>query len=62
MKILNNKSPKIDPYGTPNNISFHELYLSFIFILCFLLERKLCISFTKLWSRLYASILAIKSS
>ena len=30
MKILNNKGPKIDPCGTPNNISLQELYLSFI--------------------------------
>ena len=39
MKILNDKGPKIDPCGTPNNISTHELYLSFIFTLCFLFER-----------------------
>ena len=30
MKMLNKKGPKIQPCGTQNNISFHELYLSFI--------------------------------
>ena len=35
MKILNNIGPNIDPCGTPNNISLHELYLSFIFTLFF---------------------------
>ena len=36
MKILNNKGPKIEPCGTPNNISLQELYLPFIFTLCVL--------------------------
>ena len=39
MKILNNKGPKSDPCGTPNNIPPHELYLSFTFTLCFLFDR-----------------------
>ena len=30
LKIVNNKGPKTEPFGTPNNISLHELYLSFI--------------------------------
>ena len=29
MRILNNKGPKIDPSGTPDNVSLYELYLSF---------------------------------
>ena len=62
MKILNNKGPKIDPCGTPNNISPHELYLSFIFTHCFLFERELCINFKELLSKPYTSSLAIKSS
>ena len=37
MKILNNRGPKIDPSGTPNNISLHKLYLSFIYTLFFYL-------------------------
>ena len=37
--MLNNKGPKIEPYGTPNNISLHELYLSFALTLWFLFER-----------------------
>ena len=45
MKILNNKGPKIGPCRAPNNISLHELYPSFIFTLCFLFERELCINF-----------------
>ena len=61
MKILDNKGPKTDPCGTPNNISLHELYLSFIFTLSFLFENKLCIDFEELLSKPYASSLAIKS-
>ena len=38
MKILKNKGPKIDPCGTQNHISLHELYLSFTFSLVFLFE------------------------
>ena len=38
MKILNNNGPKIDPCGTPNNFSLHEVDLSFIFALCFVFE------------------------
>ena len=39
MKILNNKGPKIEPCGTPDDISLHEPYLPFILTLCFLFER-----------------------
>ena len=38
-KMLNNKGPRIEPCGKPNNISFDELYLSFILTLSFLFER-----------------------
>ena len=38
MKMLNNKGPKIEPRGTPNNISPHELYFPFILTICFLFE------------------------
>ena len=53
-KILNNKDLKIDPCGTPNNISLQELYLSFIFTPCFLFERQLCINFEELMPKPYA--------
>ena len=36
--MLNNKGPKIEPCGTPNDISLRELYLSFILTLCFVWE------------------------
>ena len=62
MKILDNKGPKIDLCGTPNNISVQELYLPFIFTLVFLFERQLCINFKELLSKPYASSLEIKSS
>ena len=39
IKILNNKGPKIDPCRTPNKISSQELELSFIFVLCFPLDK-----------------------
>ena len=62
MKILNNKGSKIDRCETPNNISLDELHLSFIFTLCFLFEKHLCINLKELLSKPYASSLAIKSS
>ena len=39
MKTLNSKGPKFEPCGSPNNISLHETYLSFILTLCFLYEK-----------------------
>ena len=33
-KMLNKRGPKIDPWGTPNKISSHELYAEFILVLC----------------------------
>ena len=39
MKVLNNKGPKGELSGTPNNVSLHELYLSFILTLSFLFVR-----------------------
>ena len=36
--MLNNKGPKIEPCGTPSNISPHELYFSFILTLAFYLR------------------------
>ena len=32
-KLLNKRDPKIDPWGTPNKISSHELYAEFILVL-----------------------------
>ena len=37
--MLNKRSPKIDPWGTPNKISSHELNSKFIFVLCFLFAK-----------------------
>ena len=47
MKTLNNEVPKIESCRFPNNISLHELYLSFIFALCLrgnylLILRRFC--------------------
>ena len=33
MKMLNNKEPSIDPYGTPVSVSCHELKHDPIFVL-----------------------------
>ena len=38
-KYWTKKGSKIDPCGTPNSISLHKLYLSFVFTLRFLFER-----------------------
>ena len=57
MKILNNKGPKIDSCGTPNNILLQELYVPLIFTVCFLFERQLCINFKEFLSKPYASSL-----
>ena len=43
--MLNNSELKIDPWGTLNNISSYDLYEVFIFTLCFLQDRKLCVNF-----------------
>ena len=59
--MLNNRGPKIEPCGTPNNISLHDLYLLFILTLCFLFERQLFTNFKAFLSMPYASSLAIKS-
>ena len=37
--MLNKRGPNIDPYGTPNKISYQELKLSLIFVRCFLLDK-----------------------
>ena len=37
--MLNNKGPNIEPCGTPNSISSHELYVKFILVLCFRLDK-----------------------
>ena len=34
MSMLDNNSRSIDPWGTPDRISFHELYASDILVLC----------------------------
>ena len=39
VKALNNKGPKVELSGTPNSVSLHELYLSFILTLSFLFVR-----------------------
>ena len=39
MTALNNKDLKVELSGTPNNVSLHELYLSFILTLSFLFVR-----------------------
>ena len=36
MNILNNSGPKIDPWGIPQQVSFHLLYEEPTFVLCFL--------------------------
>ena len=59
MNILNNRGPKIDPSGTPNNISLHKLYLSFIYTLFFLFGRYLWVNFKELSSKPYAIAYAI---
>ena len=38
MKTKNNKAPN-EPCRDPNNVSLNELYMSFIFTLCFLFVR-----------------------
>ena len=42
--ILNNKDPNTDPEGTPGNRPSHLLYGELIFVLYFLLLRKIEIS------------------
>ena len=37
--MLNKKGPKIEPCGTPNNISCHELFESFTLTVCFLFDK-----------------------
>ena len=37
--MLNKRGPKIDPGGTPNKISSHELNSEFILVLCFLFDK-----------------------
>ena len=37
--MLNKRGPKIDPCGTPNKISSHELNPVFIFVFCFLFDK-----------------------
>ena len=34
--MLKSKGPNMDPWGTPNIISSHELYSEFIMVVCFL--------------------------
>ena len=34
MSMLNNNGPRIEPWGTPDMISCHELYVSDILVLC----------------------------
>ena len=34
MSMLNNNGPSIEPWGTPDRISCHELYVSDILVLC----------------------------
>ena len=38
-KKLNKSGPKIEPWGTPNNISTQQLRDKFILVFCFHLER-----------------------
>ena len=42
--MLNNRGPKMEYWGTPKRIYFHELYAVFILVLGFLLDKSLCIS------------------
>ena len=37
--MLNNRAPKMEPWGTPNMIFSHELYAVFISVFCFLLGK-----------------------
>ena len=41
IKMLNNRGPKMDPWGTPKRITYKlfQLYAVFIFVLCFLLDK-----------------------
>ena len=39
MYALNKSGPRIEPWGTPNNISAQQLKDEFILVLCFLPER-----------------------
>ena len=34
MSMLNNNGPSIEPLGTPDRISCHELHLSHILVIC----------------------------
>ena len=43
IKILEKRGPKIEPCGTPVMILWYLLKLSSIFVLCFLLVKKLSI-------------------
>ena len=55
IKMLNNTGPKMEPWRTPKMISSYELYVVFIFVLCFL-GKKGGISFSFIY-RLYQAIL-----
>ena len=59
--MLNNKSLRIEPFGTPKIISSHLLYDEFIFVLYFLLDMQFCISFKEGNVNPYAFSFAIRS-
>ena len=46
-KKLNNKGLKIEPCGTPNKISLHQLYLSLFLFFIFYLRRNYLLIFRR---------------
>ena len=43
--MLNDGGPKIELWGTPDNISSHVLYDVFMFACSYLQDRQLCVNF-----------------
>lgn len=60
---LNDRGPKIEPYGTPNSISSRELYDVIMFVLSFLQNRhrQLCVNFNADKPNSYTSSFAMES-
>ena len=61
-KRVNKGDPNIDPWGTPNKISFRELYSALILVLYFRFERWFCISLKAIMLNPYPFSFALKRS
>lgn len=59
--FLNDRGPKIEPYGTPNSISSQELFDVIMFVLSFLQNRQLCVNFNADKPNSYTSSFAMES-